>query len=1453
MLSRLSVKRPMTIFICVVLALILGVMSFINMTTDLLPSMDLPYVIAYTTYIGASPEQVEQSVTKALESALATTGGVKNITSVSQENVSIVVLEFEEGTGMDSAMIEMSASLDQIAGSLPEGAGSPVLMKLNPDMLPIMVLAVDSDGMQREALSRFTAETVIPALERVDGVASVSGSGLVESQIRVELDQEKIDALNSKVLRAVSSTLADAEQELKKARRELNDGKKKLEEQSGTAYGQLVAAAQQLESTREQISMGSTVTNVEVAALQGILDQYDDMVELKKNYYDSETKTADLLGNVDYLQLQALYAARNQLKQDLITAEATLAAAEATLEEITKTEAELDADITAATKVRDDARTAYDAAVAAGEGNMAGDPGWQELLDRETEARAEVTKLEGELQLLQDELAAKTDPVELSVLQAAIRTKEQDLAAARAVVEAIEAEKDAYILENDPAIAAAAETLADAEEALAAAEAEKTALLEAKDAKAPAEADITQYEADLTANEDAIEALAGGDAAKLAAINNWVEVHDTVNQNYGSIAELESAISALEPRIPELKKELETARASQKELDAALSQLDKAQTELETGKLELSEQLILATLQLQQAEQALDSAEEEFRQQRDAAYKQAGLDGILTQSMISQMMMAQNFSMPAGYIQSEEGQTALKVGEKFQSLEELENWVLFRYDVGEIGEIRLTDIAAVRLADNSEELYAKINGNDGVLLTVQKSSIASTSGACDNLYAAMEKLQERYPGLHLTALSDQGQYIDLVISSVLENLLLGALLAVVILLLFLRDFRPTVIVALSIPVSLLLAVVLMYFSGVTLNIISLSGLALGVGMLVDNSIVAIENIYRLRQLGYNAATAAVHGCRQIAGAITASTLTTVCVFAPILFTGGLTRQLFADMGLTIAYSLGASLLVALTLVPALSGKILTGETAAVRPNRLLERMIAGYETLLRQVLRHKLPVLLGAVALLIVSALLAVSMGTAFMPEMDSPQVSVSIEMPQEATTEESRAMCDTVLERILSVEGVSTVGAMESQSLMGGGSSLSIYVLLGEERSESSQQIARRIEEATADLDCTVTANGSTMDMSMMTGGSGIRLAVTGDDMDLLRQTVAGLAECLSGVEGVASVSDGQEDSSTEVRVTVDKNKAAEYGLTVAQVYQQVAVAIRAETSATTLSVEGNDLPVVVVPDADGLTTRETLPELMITGTKNNEECEVRLSEIATIGEGASPTAINRENQARTITVTAAIAEGSNIGLVSREVEKRLADYEMPEGYTFALEGENEMISSTMGDLVLMIALAVVLIYLIMTAQFQSLLSPFIVLFTIPLAFTGGLLALWITGKELSVIAMLGFLMLAGVVVNNGIVFVDYVNQLRMEGMDRTEALVRTGRDRIRPILMTAMTTIFGLFTMALGLGSGGDMLQPLAIVTIGGLAYATLLTLFVVPAIYDIFLKKELKKVVIEEVTEQ
>lgn len=1431
MLSRFSVKKPMTVFVAVVLVLILGVMSFINMTTDLLPNMDLPYAVAYTTYIGASPEQVEQSVTKPMESALAATSGLKNITSVSQENVSIVVMEFEEGTGMDSAMIEMNAALDQLSGSLPDAAGSPILMKINPDLLPIMVLAVDSDSMARQELSEFTTSTVIPALERVDGVASVSGSGLLESQIRIELDQSRIDALNEKVLTAIDGSLVDAEKQLKATRKQITEGKKKLEEQSGTAYAQLVAAAGQLSGIKDQTTIGSTLNSAEVKALQAVLDQYDAMVKLQKDYNDAET-AARALGAADYAKLQLLQTTRTTLRANLKAAENTLKAADAALKELGSSDEDaLQEELTDAEAQLKAAQDAYEEARDSAPDRLEEkkDAGWKELQKREADKQAEIAELE---QLL------KENPNDAE-LQAKLNT-------AQAALAAIETEKTAYINRNDPETVKANEALTAAQNSVTRAETRLETYRQSAAAKAEAEKTIAEGTKALDENTAAIKKILGEENGK-----KWIESHDKVQDDYGTIAELNAAISALEPRIPELEKELATAKASQKELDAALSELDKAQSQLETGKLELSQQLILATVQLQQAEQALNEAEEQFRQQRDAAYKAAGLDGILTQSAVSQLFMAQNFSMPAGYIQSADGRLALKVGDKFADLQELENWVLFDYSVGDVGQIRLSDIADVRLADNAEELYAKINGNDGVLLTVQKSSVASTSGACRNLYDTMERLEEKYEGLHLTALSDQGQYIDLVIRSVLQNLLFGALLATAILLLFLRDLRPTVIVAFSIPISLLFAVVLMYFTGVTLNIISLSGLALGVGMLVDNSIVAIENIYRLRQLGYNAATAAVHGCRQIAGAITASTLTTVCVFVPILFTGGLTRQIFADMGLTIAYSLGASLLVALTLVPALSGKILTGDAAGKKPNRLLSRMMERYEKLLRLVLRHKAPVLLGAVALLIVSGLLAVGMGTAFMPEMDSPQVSVSIEMPEDATTAQGRETCDTVIDRILSVDGVDTVGAMEGKTMMGGGD-LSLYVLLQQKRSGSSQQIAKEIEAACTDLDCTVTANGSTMDMSMMTGGSGIRLAVTGDDMDTLRSAAAELARAVSAVEGVASVSDGQEENSTEVRITVDKAKAAEYNLTVAQVYQQVAAAVLSQTTATDITVNGSDLPVVVVPDDRDITTRETLEELELTGTQNQQDCEVRLSEIAAVTEAASSAAIHRENQSRTVTVTAQIADGYNIGLVSREVEKLLADYQMPEGCSYAFEGENEMIRSTMGDLALMIALAVALIYLIMVAQFQSLLSPFIVLFTIPLAFTGGLLGLWITGKELSVIAMLGFLMLAGVVVNNGIVFVDYVNQLRLEGRERTEALVQTGRDRIRPILMTALTTIFGLVTMALGLGSGGDMLQPLAIVTIGGLAYATLLTLFIVPAVYDIFLKKDPKKVVIEEVEE-
>ena len=373
-------------------------------------------------------------------------------------------------------------------------------------------------------------------------------------------------------------------------------------------------------------------------------------------------------------------------------------------------------------------------------------------------------------------------------------------------------------------------------------------------------------------------------------------------------------------------------------------------------------------------------------------------------------------------------------------------------------------------------------------------------------------------------------------------------------------------------------------------------------------------------------------------------------------------------------------------------------------------------------------------------------------------------------------------------------------------------------------------------------------MDMSAL-GGSGISLSVEGDDLDKIKEIANDIADIISKVDGTIEVSNGQEDTSLETRITVDKNKAMEYGLTVAQVYQAVAQEISLETTSTSLSINSSDYPVIIAKDSNNTLKRDNIKDLEIKGTKNGNEEKIALSEIATISEENGLSSINHINQTRAITVSAAIDAEHNVGNVSKAVEKEIDKYELPEGYTIEIGGESDSMKQAFGDLILMIAMAIVFIYLIMVAQFQSLLSPFIVLFTIPLAFTGGFLALIITGFELNMISILGFLMLAGIVVNNGIVFVDYVNQLRLGGMKKKEALIEAGKARIRPILMTALTTILGLSTLAMGIGMGADMIQPMAIVTIGGLTYATVLTLFIVPIMYDILHRRELKPIIIEE----
>ena len=1335
MLPQFSVRKPYTVLVAVVLVLVLGVISFTGMTTDLLPAMELPYVVVMTTYPGASPEKIETTVTKPLEAVLGTTGGIKNVSSVSSENASIVILEFEQGTNMDSAMIELSSNVDLVSGQMDDAVGTPMLMKISPDMLPVMVASVDMDGMDVKEISAFADETVMPAFERIDGVASVDATGLVEQQVTVTLDQVKIDALNDKVLAGVDSGLADAQRELREGQAKVADGKAKLAE--GEA-----ALESQKGSALDKLAQGSAQVDGASATLSALLSEETTLTANQKAF------EAERDG---YTQAKQGYEGIN----------------------------------TALAGARDTARQA--AAAAAKQGVLDSVNALLAQMGRPAVGTyEEAAAVYAQLQQTQPGLPALPDPAVVG---------EQAAAAVPANVDALLALDDASF----EAFKAQAGALPGGEQLAALT---KESLTQLRDAALRADTRLPEVEAELS-----------------------------------NITTRLAVISGMKPALEENLKKAQDAYAElEKGKMTAVNELTRGEVTLSTTKT-----------QLEDAEQKLADAQEQFDQARDAAYKKADLSGMLTADMLGNILMAQNFNMPAGYITEGEEQYLVKVGEEYASLEELENTLLMHMDVDGVGDVRLSDVADIALTDNAGESYAKVNGNDGVVLSFQKQSTASTATVSQRINSAIAQLQEQNPGLHITPLMDQGDYIDMVVGSVLSNLLWGGLLAIIVLIFFLKDAKPTFIVACSIPFSLMCAITLMYFTDVTLNIISLSGLALGVGMLVDNSIVVIENIYRLRSLGVPASKAAIQGAKQVSGAIFASTLTTICVFLPIVFTQGISRELFTDMGLTIAYSLLASLVVALTLVPAMGAAVL--KNTKEKSHRWFDAFVEGYQRLLGWALRHKAPVLSGVTALLAISIFLTTQMGTAFIPAMDSPQMSATLTMPRGAAQQDAYAMADTVMERIAAVDGVETVGAMSGgsgmSSMMGGsssGGSITYYILLSDDRTATNADVSAAIEAQVADLDCTVEVQESTMDMSAL-GGSGVELVITGRGLDEMNAIADDLRGILRSTEGLVDISENSVTGNPETRITVDKYKAMQHGLTVAQIYSELAAELKAENTATTLTLDGTDTPVVVVKPAGQAPTRGNIMDHAFTVTNaEGEEETVRLYDIAAKQETDSVSSINRENGARTMSVSAGVDARHNIGLVSRALEKKLADYELPEGYTVEIAGENETINSAMTDLVKMIALAVVFIYLIMVAQFQSLMSPFIVMFTIPLAFTGGLLALWLTGSELSIIAMLGFLVLAGVVVNNGIVFVDNINQLRLAGMDRTEAILETGRTRIRPVLMTALTTILAMSTMALGIGDGAEMTQPMAIVTIGGLTYATLLTLLVVPVLYDIFRKKPL-----------
>lgn len=1242
MISKYSVKKPFTVLVGVILVIVLGVVSLSRMTTDLLPDMSFQYALIITTDMGASPQEVESDVTAPIESAMATTSNIKNVSSMSYNSYSIVTCEYEQDANMDSVVIEIQQKIEQVKASWSDGIGTPTIMQINPDMLPIMMTAVDMDGKSESEITDYVENELIPAIESTEGVASVTATGELTEQIDVTLDQNKIDALNEKIHNAVLAKFDDAREKL--------------------------------DSADSQIKQGQS-------AISNASDQISEGVDTIK---DQKTQLSDQKS-----QLESTLAALNEQKSQLETIQSGISS------------------------------------------------------------------------FMNDTMYTETIP----------------------------------------------------------------SLEKAKD-------------------------MPGGDVAKASL----EQIDKQIAERFSGLSELGITVNGyadMPQAASTVAKTLVQVNTGIEQCQSGLEKISEGEIALNDAMDELNSQAAISSItigqqsaQLATAAASLENSKTQLEESENSALDKSDLNTVLSIDTLSQLLTAQNFDMPAGYVNDADGtQYIVQVGDKVKSVDDLDNLVLMDMNMDGIDPIRVSDVANVEITDNSGDNYAVINGNPGIILSMEKQTGYSTGDVTDRLLDKFDSLEKQNDGLHTTVLMNQGIYIDMVVSSVLQNMIVGAILAIIVLFLFLKDIKPTLVIAASIPLSVIVAVVLMYFTNITLNIISMSGLVLGIGMLVDNSIVVIENIYRLRGEGYSVKKAAVEGAGQVAGAIFASTLTTVSVYAPIIFTDGITRQLFVDLALTVLFTLMASLLVALTFVPAIASGMLKKTKDIKHP--WFEKFKDWYGRILAVCLRYKPVVFIVAIALLLGSGALCLSKGMTFMDmDMESDQISLTITAKDDEKLDfdELTAMSDQVIDKISDIKGIDTIGATaggnSTMSLMNSGTdSVSMYVLLDENKKVSSDDVISEIEDRTKDLDCEVTADSSSMDYSAYFG-SGISVKIKGNDIDKLQELASQVAEVLEGTEGVVDVDDGLKDTTNELKITVDKEKAAKYGYTVAQVYKLISDDISSSKSVTTISADIKDYEVYLQTQEQSDVTVDDIKNMTFTYTnQDGDESDISLSDICSIEQTQTLSTIHRDSQTRYITVAGSVDEDHNVTLVSNKVKSKLDKIDMPEGYSASMEGEDETINESMSQLVLMLLLAVVFIYLIMVAQFQSLLSPFIIMFSIPLAFTGGFIALFITGNELGIISMLGFIMLAGLIVNNGIVLIDYINQARRQGMKKHDAIIDAGKTRVRPILMTAMTTILAMVTSAIGIGGGSDMIKPMAITIIGGLVYGTILTLIVIPCIYDAF----------------
>ena len=825
----------------------------------------------------------------------------------------------------------------------------------------------------------------------------------------------------------------------------------------------------------------------------------------------------------------------------------------------------------------------------------------------------------------------------------------------------------------------------------------------------------------------------------------------------------------------------------------------------------------------------------------------------LTLSQVAQVLQIENFNMSSGKVNQGSREYFVRNMQQFESVEDIRNVAIL---TATGLNLRLGDVATVTDGYKDMAQYTRVNNEEAVGIHIMKQTDANTVHASEAVREELAKIQEEMNlDFEVGIVYDSADYVNQAVNSTIKMIYEGALLAVLVLFLFLRNMRSTLIIFTAIPLSIISTFILMYFYGTTLNLITMGGLALGIGRIVDDSIVVFENIYRHRSLGLPPMEAAVTGASEVSSAVIASTLTFVAVFLPMVFVEGLASIIFAPMAMTISFAILCSLLVALTVIPLMSSRLLTDKSmqrtrvGSGRISNATQKFADGidnlgerYKVLLQACLSHRRRVVI-IVTLLMVAAIAAMPlMGAEFLPATDSGEISVTVETDKGSTLDDTDQTIAEMEKRLLDIEEVEMVftsvgsaGTMMMSGGSGGTNSGTFYVKLcpKNERQRDVQNVAEAIRQDLSGLAGTKFAV-SVMESASMMGGSTspVVVQIAGDDLDMLREISTEVADIVRSTPGTREVVSSLTDGNPEMQIRIDRARAATYGLTPMQVASEIKNAMDG-TVATRYKVDGQEIDVKVAYTSEGHDDVDYLTNLSILTAQGSV---VKLSQIATFELAQGPVQITREDQVRKAEVSADLLN-RDLNSVMTDIQAGVAKMSLPAGYDISFGGENQEMMESFASLAIALLLAILLVYAVMAVQYESFFNPFVIMFSIPTCIIGVVFGLLLTGRSFSITSFIGIIMLVGIAVANAIVYVDYLKRLRDSGMERNEAIVEAGRVRLRPILMTAFATILAMLPMGIGMGEGAEIMAPLATVVIGGLLVSTLITLVLVPVVYSIF----------------